>query len=344
MQKDRIIIRNFGPIRQVAGEESYSVGTDENGDYLFSHIVPGKDYELAFLKGDDLGGLSPTDVSKIKRHAAGVYEMNCHEMIAADVSGDGTISGTDASKVIRYIAGYADCMNNECVSWTFTPEMSECGDWPPISYSSDQSYSPLDSGRENEDFVGMRLGDVTGNWTPGSESSEKRETRRPVNILEVDLEAGAELTVPIFLNQEKEIEGIDIVIEFDETLLKPSDTVFTGGILEGEDYGMEVITHVEGQMTLLIFAETNPPTLTGQVVSVNFDAVGSEETSSALTLRKFDVNESSAKGGFYEDSQLTIHAGNIDHLGTIDLRDAILALKVLAGVSPGGVHSDADIS
>ncbi len=36
--------------------------------------------------------------------------------------------------------------------------------------------------------------------------------------------------------------------------------------------------------------------------------------------------------------------GDIDASGTIDLADAVLALKVLAGLNPGGVHSSADIN
>lgn len=345
--------RNDTPVHNVVltlenDETDFSGTTDENGNYAFPHITLGEDYHLTPDKADDLGGLSATDVSKIKRHAAGLYEFDCHEMIAADVTGDGTISGTDASRLIRYIAGYTDCLNTACASWTFASEIIEsCDDWPPISHPSDKSYTSLNSGRENEDFVAMRLGDVSGNWTPDPGSSATRTVTRhpnPINTLELEIDPGSAVSVPIFMSQEEEIEGIDIVIEFDKEILEPTEAIFTGGILEGEDYGSEVITNVDGQVTLLIFANAGTLTGTGQIVSLEFDALGDAPVSSRLWLRKFDVNESSARGGFYEDSPFTIHAGDVDHSGGIDLNDAISALKVLTGVAPVYAYSDADIN
>ncbi|MDA3897685.1 MAG: BACON domain-containing carbohydrate-binding protein, partial [Desulfobacteraceae bacterium] len=150
------------------GDGSYSSESDNNGDFSITDILPGN-YTLTPSKSDDLGGLSATDASRIARHAVGLYPFSCMEKIAADVSLNGEISATDASRVARYAVGLISCLNDEnnCTEWVFTPNtIMTCDTWSSITYDSTRSYSPLSADQTDQHFVAIRLGDVTGNWTP----------------------------------------------------------------------------------------------------------------------------------------------------------------------------------
>ncbi|MDM8550284.1 PQQ-binding-like beta-propeller repeat protein [Desulfobacterales bacterium HSG2] len=164
------------PVRNVQmtieGDGTYSVATDETGSYLFSDIPPGN-YVSTPSKNDDLGGLTATDVSRIERYASGLFlGFDDYQMIAADVTRNGEVDATDASRLSRYIEGEIDSLNSEGIEWVFIPVDSD--NVPLNTYASDREYSPLNSNRENENFIAIRLGDVTGEWTPTEEPIRKR--------------------------------------------------------------------------------------------------------------------------------------------------------------------------
>jgi len=80
--------------------------------------------------------------------------------MAADASGDGTISPFDASVVLRYFVRQ-DVSSYEIANWKFiVPPLT---DWlNPITI---RNYAPLDSDKTNQTFKGVLIGDVTGNYS-----------------------------------------------------------------------------------------------------------------------------------------------------------------------------------
>jgi hypothetical protein len=104
----------------------------------------------------------------IGRAAAQILTLTANQTVAADVSGDGTVSAFDASLVGRFAAGLiqrfpvADAAGSD---WTFLP---------PV-----RAYAPL-AQSETSDFAAVLYGDVTGNWEPSvsltlsSTSAEER--------------------------------------------------------------------------------------------------------------------------------------------------------------------------
>src|SRR4030095_15882294 len=57
---------------------------------------------------DAHNGISPLDASVMGRAAASLLTLSPNQSLAADVTGDGTISALDASYVGRYAAGVVD--------------------------------------------------------------------------------------------------------------------------------------------------------------------------------------------------------------------------------------------
>ncbi|CAN2047707.1 hypothetical protein GMMP1_40048 [Candidatus Magnetomoraceae bacterium gMMP-1] len=292
-------------ILTINGDGSYTTTANEHGNYTF-YGIPAGSYELNASKSDDLGGLSGLDASIISRHAAELYDFNCHEKITADVTDNGSISGMDRSRVARYVVEKITCLNDSCIHWRFIPEaITNCNNWPPISYSSHREFT-LDSDRLNEYFIGVRLGDVTGNWVPNQLKSSKLSRSRERNH-QIKVTNGSNLKVPIILSEVTEIEGIDIKIEFDENVLNVKDITLKGGILEYWNYELSDNTDHDGQVVFTIFAMADVISSSGEIAFITFNVVGDINSTSDLYLTKFECNESSVSvsSGFYMNSDIT---------------------------------------
>ncbi|MBC8527126.1 MAG: T9SS type A sorting domain-containing protein, partial [Candidatus Cloacimonetes bacterium] len=252
-------------------------------------------------KSDDLGGLSATDASRVARFAVYLYEFNCLEMIAADVSMNGDISATDASRIARYSVLLIESLNDDGIDWVFTTEpINECEDWPPIVYENTREYSPLDTDLTDEDFIGIRLGDVTGNWSqdvrmpltqksspPGADPSEE--------TTEIEASINSILRMPIVIEKETAIEGMDISIAFNPEVLQLIEFTLNEGVLDNKDYAIETNLK-DGKM--VIYALSELASETGVVSFIEFDVIGDESSKTDVYFTKFDVNETEASGGF----------------------------------------------
>ncbi len=279
---------------------STTADTDENGNYTFADIARG-DYVATPAKADDLGGLTGTDASRIARYAAGLFfGFDDYQLIAADVTRNGEITGTDASRVARYIAGEIDCLNDTCEHWVFIPDVPEAGDdLSAISYAPSREYPDLDSDKTGENFIAIRLGDVTKNWEPGGDEGRGREYSEYTGPeSDVYAASGDLLTLPVVLDQSAAIEGLDIRIEFDENILALEDVTLAGGILENENYGLQVNTSADGEISLTVMARGDVVAGSGEVLLIDFHVVGQTPSTSTVSLTTFDCNEAPASGGF----------------------------------------------
>jgi hypothetical protein len=311
----------------LTGTGSRQANTNASGQFTITGVEPGN-YTLTPSKSDDLGGLSATDASRIARHAVGLQSFSCMEKIAADVSRNGEISSVDASRVARYAVGLITCLNDttDCRDWVFVPQtISACTAWPPITFDGTRTYTPLSADLTGQDFVAVRLGDVTGNWTPAATVVVPAVPRAPMAM---PLEAGCEkivatddaLTVPIVLEQEVAIEGLDIRLSFDESVLDATDATLGGGVLDGQNYTIQTNLGIAGEVSLAISANSNLFTGSGNVAFVTFTVVG-DAGATDLSFARFDVNETPAAGRFriVENLCPTVHIslGTVPTTGTL---------------------------
>ncbi|QTA84808.1 Immunoglobulin domain-containing protein [Desulfonema magnum] len=277
--------------------------TDKAGTYTFSDVVRG-DYTITAFRDDEAvtESLSATDASKIALSVLGKQVLSEMQKKAADVTGNGSVTGLDASRLVRFTTGLIPAMsdNGKAASWQFDTDSSEL--------------SP-DSDMENLDFVAAITGDVSGNYSPGSSPGALRTSR--VSEVSVTVTPGEILSVPVILEQETAMEGIDIRISYDSDMLAPADVILAGGILEYEDYELTVNTDRDGEISLAIFAISDIFTGSGTVVTVNFDVIG-PKGSSVLEFVEFRCNEipvsdrydesrdtGAVSGGFYLNGALS---------------------------------------
>jgi hypothetical protein len=107
----------------------------------------------------------------IGRAAALLLTLSPSQHIAADVTGDGTVSAFDASFVGRYAVelidhfGVASATGSDwaylrCDAYAY-PGDNGCG--APV-----HAFTPLAQNENGRDFYAILYGDVTGNWAPSA--------------------------------------------------------------------------------------------------------------------------------------------------------------------------------
>jgi len=329
---------------------SADILTDASGNYLFSDTVRGN-YTVTPFKNEPLDPkkLSATDSEVIADVAVGARTLTPLQEKIADVTLNGRVSGLDASRLGRFTAG-------------LSTDMSGSGSSGPAWISEPESLSfSLNADTGNQNFTAALSGDVSGNYSPGSSD---RPVREPGRLTEITAAQGSVLRVPVVINDDTEILGIDIDIEYDETAISAREATLEGGILTYRDYETAVNLNEPGRIRMAVFRYSGRSfTASGTVVNLYFDVIGPVYRSSDLTFTRFDCNEitvsdghekerdGTISGGFYADSTVSdalrisvVPAEDYDPMtydmnddGRIDMRDALQALQ--DGYLEGAVRS-----
>ena len=287
--------------------DTKTTNSNANGQYSLIYITSGN-YTLTPSKTDELEGLSSSDASKILKHVVELISLSCHEQIAADVSLDGTISATDAAKLAKYVAhraagNYSKQLNDMNIDWRFIPQaIQSCDHWPPIAIASARDIS-LNADQTHMDFIGFRVGDVNGSWIE-RQSNDRTPSTRAIknNTQEVDLTNGSSVDIPIVLTEKARIDGVDIAVTFDETVIDAHSATLKGGILKA--YQLENVLEFNDVASLVAYG-SETISGSGQVASFHFDISGEIGSSTELELKQFDCSDQPASGGFFVNGNIT---------------------------------------
>ena len=152
-------------VLSLSGIFSYSAVTDSSGNYTLANVRPGS-YTQTIDKSDITGGISINDAINILEAAVSLSSLSCEQIIAGDANMNDRITPLDAVKVNRYVAGMISNINNNNIRWRFIPELiADCSSWPPIPYSNISNLL-ITNDISGQDFIGILLGDVDGDWSP----------------------------------------------------------------------------------------------------------------------------------------------------------------------------------
>ncbi len=277
----------------LTGQAEYRVQSNSNGDYNLPSVFSGQ-YSSTASKADDISrGLSATDASQVARHALGINPFNCYQKIAADVTGDGYISAMDASRIARCAIGIITNFGSGNPHWRFVAgQITSCSNWPPIQFNESFNYSPLSSNLTNQDFIALRMGDVTGNWQPDAGALAKVENISNSEIIHLSPGAhAADLHVHLELHQYFDVEGIDLSIEYDPQLLSFQRAELIADI-SSESYNVMINDQKEGEVYIAIYATSeNLYSGSGIIGNLLFNIISENGFSSSVNIKRFEVNE-----------------------------------------------------
>ncbi len=166
-----------GATIDVQGPASLQFVSDLAGIYGAAPLAASNWTLTPHKDGDTALAISTLDAVHILQHVAGLRTLSAAQLLACDVTGDGTCSAFDATRVLQRIAGIGGAFEGAtaCASdWLFVPAPSAVPNQstvPPMLSTGmctpgRIAYAPLTNSASGQDFVAIVFGDVTGNWAP----------------------------------------------------------------------------------------------------------------------------------------------------------------------------------
>lgn len=194
--------------------------TDGEGKYQFDKVTNGLDYTIHVDRNDNhKNGVSTLDLVYIQKHLLGREPfISPYQFIAADANNNGSVSAFDLVELRKLILGiYTDLPHNS--SWRFVDKNFVMQDpqhpWP---FNDFISIEQLKESIYNNDFVGIKVGDVNNTAKANASQVLPREGRRVLKI-------NASVQQPVDVN-----DGFEIILTIPEPLLGFQWTMEPSGI------------------------------------------------------------------------------------------------------------------
>ena len=215
-----------------SGTPTYTDVTDTSGKYSFN-LLPGSSYTVTPTKSNDstvTNGITTLDYLLVQRHILGTTLLNTpYKIIAADVNSSGTVTSLDLLYIRALILGNITSFPGGKL-WAFVPaSYTFSNPLNPFPFPTSLSYSSVTQ-QNNQNFIGIKLGDVNDSWNPLVKSLQSSKT---VNLMTPEMTAlpGGEISVPIRASNFKQISGMQFTMEWDPSILKFSSVDSTSGAL-----------------------------------------------------------------------------------------------------------------
>ncbi len=253
-----------------------------------------------------------------------------------DLNGDGIVDSADIILTLQIAVGNVDPTETE----------KNAGDVSGDGYIRSNDAAPI-----------LRI------WKdkPLAPTETKRKVLSRISSVNVSvpgstlISAGESAWIPIEINNATDVMGADIILNYDSSLVTATDcrtTLMTG------NFTIKINKVQAGQIKIALSAMDGEglPEISGTLAEVQFTAKSDTSGISPLTLTSVRLNDSYGRDFVTSALQINIttsngnltvgdlNTGDIDRSGTIDLQDAILGLKVLAGISEKGIYTDTEVS
>jgi len=142
-------------------------------------------------------------------------------------------------------------------------------------------------------FEGIRLGDVTGNWTAVGRQNEDYIVDNPM----VDVELGQIVKLPLYLPNKVAIEGLDLTIQYDPEIFNLIGFNDNNSILDKSKYPTIINTEKTGLFTLVSYANSTPINDNGLLGNIKFEVIGNSSRWSSISINEMKINDIQ-EGGF----------------------------------------------
>jgi hypothetical protein len=143
--------------------------TSVEGIYAFEGMTMGNHYRLDATRVDDyMNGVSTLDLVLIQKHILGLTLFESpYQLFAGDINSDENVSAIDLVELRKLILGiYSELPNS--LSWRFADATQTFDDiLRPFPFAERINIDFL-SEDMHENFIGVKIGDVSGNAVPNS--------------------------------------------------------------------------------------------------------------------------------------------------------------------------------
>ncbi len=269
------------------------------GQYILTGFTEGS-YTVSLSKTAGQNGINSFDAARITQHVVGISLLTTNnQKVSADVTGNNAVSSQDAAKIAQYAAGLPFSPPNLTGQWKF---FLPPGPTFPVGSSSTSRTYPSPTGNiTGEDYIGLLLGDVTGNWTPSAArpvgSRRLAAGNGPQRVIAVELLSSfaavdKEIIIPVNAQAiaEKDVISYEFTLRYDPSVIQP---IGNGVDLENTtSRGLSVVTNTTkpGLLRVVVYGPS-PIAEDGVLLNLRFMAMGASDSVSPLMFERISFNE-----------------------------------------------------
>lgn len=221
----RIATETGDPVQGVTlsltGTGAQNFQTAANGLYNFN--VAGGSYTVTPSKSNDSitnNGVSTLDIIVIRRQILSIQPLNSpYKIIAADVNYSETVSTLDIIHIRTVILQIAQSFPNGRL-WAFVNSDFIISDsLDPFPYDDFRQYINISSNKTEQNFIGIKLGDVNGSWNPNQlKAAPAGDVKFMMN--EYNVRSGEEIIVPVKVRDFNKITGYQFTLTWNARVIR----------------------------------------------------------------------------------------------------------------------------
>lgn len=254
------------------------------GQYSLTGFGSGSYTVTPSKTGGTNGAITSFDAARIAQHASGPPnpQLTGNQLIAADVSGNGIVSSFDAAQVAKYAAGppFEPPGIGLSASWKFFPVT--------------RTYASISGDIAGENYVGLLMGEVTGNWTNTGARPSTRGPERDAVVKLPDIVAAVdkEILVPVTVENvaNKNVISYEFNLRYDPSVIQPPSEPVE--VKRTVSHGLLVVTNsIEAGLLRVVVYGAMPINEDGVLLVLRFTPVGSVGSVSPLAFEKQVFNE-----------------------------------------------------
>lgn len=265
-----------GTLLSLVGDRVYTDISDTAGDYLITG-VPTDSYTLTPSKSDGVNGISAYDASLALQHAADLATLSGHQATAADVNKSGSISSMDAFYILQKAV--------DLIALPF-PGAGLVWDFDPAS----RALPNLSTDYDDQDFTGILLGEVSGNWSGAGLLRRSASAADPVTLrVQGGIPDGAGVVTATLIVESgsASVQSLDLALSYDPDVVTALAAT-TGP--EAQEWMMSANLSQPGEIKVAL-AGALPVSGDAQVLLLTFQLDDASGTGTEVALTRGDVNE-----------------------------------------------------
>ncbi len=194
---------------KTSGSGIITATSNNEGFYQLQNLEIGGNYtstpERAIFTNWSAHLITTYQAALTLRNAIGLENFTSNQVNAADVNKDGTVTSYDAALIAQFAVGLPRLTDSHVGEWIFSPAF--------------RSYYDLNTSYENQDYTGILLGDVTGDWNQsyGQEKPAVEQTIAWFDEITIDSDR---IIIPIKLTEHRDVMSWQLHLKFDPTILQ----------------------------------------------------------------------------------------------------------------------------
>jgi hypothetical protein len=242
--------------------------------------------------GPGLNGITSMDAARVAQHVANTAAFtNNYQMISAEVSGNNLITSFDAAEIARYVVGNTSGIGNTGQWRFFVPAPTPT--FPIASSVTTRTYSSVTTWITGEDWIGLLLGEVSGNWNnTGARPAYGPDRITTVVLPKLTVPVDKEVLIPVRVqgSANKGIISYEFDLRYDPSVLKPqAETV---DLEMTVSHGLSYVVNAKepGLLKVAVYGPM-PIDQNGVLLNLKFTAIGTHGTMSPLIWERLVFNE-----------------------------------------------------